>query len=174
VGVMGIIGRISPWWYPYAFIISTFGPKVVNVFTNTWNIIKYNPQAGSLLINPAWRWAAQRGTTIVRGPVGQALGQLWRYPQVMDPRTGRAIQFPTQILQRVDRALRVNWGSIQRGEFIKEWYRRGYSTPAGGWDKYDIHHILPREFGGQNDFWNLVPVERTTHGLFNEFWRYFF
>lgn len=32
----------------------------------------------------------------------------------------------------------------------------------------------PREFGGTNDFWNLVPVERTTHQKeFNAFWRQF-
>ena len=31
-----------------------------------------------------------------------------------------------------------------------------------------------REFGGTNDFWNLVPVERGTHSrLFNYFWKLF-
>ncbi len=40
--------------------------------------------------------------------------------------------------------------------------------------QYDIHHIHPREFGGTNDFWNLVPVERaSTHKLFNTLWREF-
>jgi filamentous hemagglutinin len=59
-----------------------------------------------------------------------------------------------------------------RGEFIAEWYRQGYTDPPGGWARYDIHHIKPREFGGGNEFWNLSPVDRTpTHGYFNEFWR---
>ena len=58
--------------------------------------------------------------------------------------------------------------------FIAEWSRRGYATPRGGWARYDIHHIQPLEFGGTNDFWNLVPVERGTHSrLFNDFWRLF-
>ena len=64
------------------------------------------------------------------------------------------------------------WGNAQRGEFIREWHERGYGTPKGGWDNYDIHHIQPRELGGDNDFWNLVPVERGTHQVeFNSFWR---
>ena len=55
-----------------------------------------------------------------------------------------------------------------------EWYERGYATPKGGWDNYDIHHIQPRELGGDNDFWNLVPVERSTHQAeFNSFWQEF-
>lgn len=32
-------------------------------------------------------------------------------------------------------------------------------TKRGGWAEYDIHHIKPREYGGTNDFWNLVPVQ---------------
>ena len=52
--------------------------------------------------------------------------------------------------------------------------RSGYKTPRGGWERYDIHHIKPREFGGGNDFWNLVPVEQQMHqDLFNSFWRDF-
>ena len=61
-----------------------------------------------------------------------------------------------------------------RPQSPSEWYRRGYQTPRGGWENYDIHHILPREFGGGNDFLNLMPVERQTHqDLFNSFWRDF-
>ncbi|WP_390624072.1 HNH endonuclease signature motif containing protein [Fodinicola feengrottensis] len=46
---------------------------------------------------------------------------------------------------------------------MKEWYNQGYATPEGGWSRYDIHHIIPREYGGTNDFNNLVPVLRTVH-----------
>ncbi len=48
-------------------------------------------------------------------------------------------------------------------EYIKQWIDNGYPEPPGGWDPYDIRHILPREYGGTNDFWNLVPVERDLH-----------
>jgi len=97
------------------------------------------------------------------------------YPKVVDPRTGRNILFPTAIKKRVGKEFRHTWdSSADRGAYIAEWYRRGYETPIGGWNKYDIHHIQPLEFGGTNDFWNLVPVERGTHRKeFNAFWREF-
>lgn len=93
------------------------------------------------------------------------------YPSVIDPRTGQPIQFPEGDLVRVPKSARVEWGLKERGEFIAEWYRQGYPTPSGGWSDYDIHHIRPREFGGTNDFWNLVPVKRTVHQQqLNPFW----
>jgi hypothetical protein len=94
------------------------------------------------------------------------------YPDVPDLRTGLSISFPTENLERVPREQRVDWNSNAKAAFIKEWYDRGYEAPRGGWSEYDIHHIQPREFGGSNDFWNLTPVQRTTHQKeFNEFWR---
>ncbi|MDP5226312.1 MULTISPECIES: hypothetical protein [Arthrobacter] len=51
------------------------------------------------------------------------------------------------------------------------WYDRGYSTPPGGWGAYDIHHITPREFGGSNDFFNLVPLPREIHKTMFNTWR---
>ncbi|WP_083426426.1 HNH endonuclease signature motif containing protein [Thermoactinomyces sp. DSM 45891] len=31
------------------------------------------------------------------------------------------------------------------------------------WADYDIHHIIPREYGGTNDFDNLIPLPRDFH-----------
>ena len=109
------------------------------------------------------------------GLVARIQAKINLYPKVIDPRTGRHIQFPSGIKGPVDKNLRVAWDSKKdRAAFIEEWYKGNYPTPRGGWDKYDIHHIQPREFGGTNEFWNLVPVERKTHkDLFNEFWREF-
>lgn len=93
------------------------------------------------------------------------------YPEIVDPRTGKNISFPEGNLQKVPKDQRVEWNNQTRADYIKEWYDRGYKTPEGGWDKYDIHHIKPREYGGDNSFDNLVPVERTLHqNEFNPFW----
>lgn len=54
---------------------------------------------------------------------------------------------------------------------MKEWEARGYEAPEGGWPAYDIHHIRPKEYGGLNDFENLVPVLRDVHRQFNSWWR---
>lgn len=94
------------------------------------------------------------------------------YPAVVDPRTGEPIHYPGRDLEVVPRDQRVTWGRQERGEFIGEWYRRGYETPPGGWAAYDIHHIRPREYGGTNAFDNLVPVLRDVHqNQFNPWWR---
>ncbi len=85
------------------------------------------------------------------------------YPTVIDPRTGDPIPFPSGKLTWVPPEDRVVWDNMTRRDYIKQWFDMGYSEPAGGWDRYDIHHILPREYGGTNDFWNLVPVERDVH-----------
>ncbi|EAQ79165.1 HNH endonuclease signature motif containing protein [Blastopirellula marina] len=123
-----------------------------------------------MVLNPFADPRTKPSTLVVR-----IQAKLDLYPKVVDARTGRNIPFPSEIKGRVDRSLRVSWDSkMDRAAFISDWHRRGYATPKGGWDKYDIHHIHPREFGGTNDFWNLVPVERVAHqNLFNEFWREF-
>jgi hypothetical protein len=85
------------------------------------------------------------------------------YPNVIDPRTGEPIHPPPSDLQWVPPEERVPWGRSERSDYIQEWYELGYDTPAGGWENYDIHHIQPREYGGTNDFENLVPILRDTH-----------
>ena len=95
------------------------------------------------------------------GPGVNAAGE--PYPQVIDPRTGQPIPAPPPGLTKVPVSERVPWGPQERGTYIKQWYDSGYPTPAGGWSDYDIHHIIPREYGGTNDFANLVPALRTTH-----------
>lgn len=95
------------------------------------------------------------------------------YPHAIDQRTGHRIPLPSDIGNVVPESQRVSWTKSDRGAFIQEWHQRGFDIPKGGWDKYDIHHIRPREYGGTNDFWNLVPIDRKTHQEFNSFWRGF-
>jgi RHS repeat-associated protein len=85
------------------------------------------------------------------------------YPQMTDPRTGEEVPFPEGELQQIPEADRVVWNNQTRYAFIQEWYQQGYPDPEGGWGNLDIHHILPREYGGTNDFWNLVPLDRGFH-----------
>jgi len=93
------------------------------------------------------------------------------YPEIIDPRTGEPIPFPEGDLEIVPQDERVGWGAAQRQAFIQEWNDRGYEPPPGGWEECEIHHIKPREYGGTNDFENLVPVLATEHrGLLNPWW----
>jgi hypothetical protein len=85
------------------------------------------------------------------------------YPVIIDPRTGDLVQPPPGNLELIPEEDRVTWTTRDRGLYIQEWYERGYEIPIGGWDIYDIHHIIPKEYGGTNDFENLVPVLREEH-----------
>ena len=94
------------------------------------------------------------------------------YPRAIDPRTGKEIPLPGGDLKPVPEDQRVSYdGRADKAAYIKEWYDRGYDTPEGGWGNYELHHILPREFGGTNDFDNLVPLTEGAHKLFTAFWR---
>jgi hypothetical protein len=101
--------------------------------------------------------------------INKVKAKLNLYPQIIDPRTGRFIPMP-HVDDIVPKELRVLRDKA-RFEFIKQWHEEGYPRPKGGWEYYDIHHIKPVEFGGKNDFWNLVPVERELHKSLNEFWK---
>ena len=67
--------------------------------------------------------------------------------------------------------MRVIWGKTERAVYIKEWFDRGYGKLPNPWEDYDIHHILPCEYGGSNNFGNLAPMLREAERcLFNAFW----
>lgn len=96
------------------------------------------------------------------------------YPEVTDPRTGEPIPSPPNDLEIVPQSERVNWTNSDRADFIREWHERGFAEPEGGWSNYDIHHITPREYGGTNNFENLVPVERGIHQQeLNPWWQFY-
>lgn len=119
--------------------------------------------------------AAIKGADAVRsaGDVAATVNRAGRaYPNVTDPRNGLPIPPPPANLPKVPVQERVPWGAGERGAYIKEWYDKGYDTPPGGWATHDIHHITPREYGGTNNFNNLVPVKRDVHQQeFNGWWR---
>ncbi|SKF66996.1 Uncharacterised protein [Mycobacteroides abscessus subsp. bolletii] len=85
------------------------------------------------------------------------------YPRVYNPGTGDEMPFPAGDLERMPRDQRSEWTNMDRYYFIQQWHDMGYETPPGGWSMYDIHHIRPREFGGDNSFENLIPVPRPVH-----------
>jgi len=168
--------------------VGLFGPTVLKfgmpIATKLgladWNVRFAPSTPGTLGINPRL-FAFERAQAPIRfvapGTNGSRLAVMNRdgiyYPDVPDLRTGRPIPFPDGDLARIPKTERVSWDrSADRYAYIREWHDRGYETPRGGWGEYDIHHIRPREFGGDNTFWNLVPVQRKTHvDWFNKFWR---
>ncbi|MCP3773526.1 HNH endonuclease [Paenibacillus sp. MZ04-78.2] len=94
------------------------------------------------------------------------------YPNVSDPYSGKAMTEP-----RADWAYTgsIPWTKTDRGNFIAEYSRR---HPNNGWnwsgEFTEIHHIRPRQYGGSNDYDNLIPLEKWFHqGPVEGWWRYY-
>ncbi len=85
-----------------------------------------------------------------------------------DPYSDKNMFTPeTTLMQQVPADQRVPWDNILRGEYIAK-YIETYGDPKKqnpnfNWSDYDIHHIIPKEYGGTNDFNNLIPLKREFH-----------
>ncbi len=75
---------------------------------------------------------------------------------------------PTETVPQENRVL---WTARDLNSYRIEWAGQGNDDPPGGWGDYDIHHIIPRAYGGTNDFNNLIPVLRTYHQKVINPWR---
>jgi hypothetical protein len=85
-----------------------------------------------------------------------------------DPNSDKTMYTPTTtLMKQVPADQRVPWNNELRGEYIAK-YIQTYGDPKKkdpkfNWSDYDIHHIIPREYGGTNDFNNLIPLKREFH-----------
>lgn len=52
--------------------------------------------------------------------------------------------------------------SEERGQYIKRFIDT-YKDPKWDWSKYDIHHVVPIQYGGDHSFDNLFPLPRDIH-----------
>lgn len=101
------------------------------------------------------------------------------YPIYDDPRTGLPIPaFPPDMPQ-LPPNLRTPRGEPYRAQFIREWIQRGYPlpiplTPGGDpFEGWEVHHILPLEYGGNHAFENLIILPKDLHYLYTQWWRYY-
>jgi hypothetical protein len=103
-----------------------------------------------------------------------------RYPCTTDIRTGQNIPYPFGAGQeppaRIPREERVIWDSQTLRKYRRDYVcKYKYDAPQlegkEEWEKIQIHHIHPREYGGTNDFWNLVPLDGVQHRPFTTYWK---
>ena len=91
------------------------------------------------------------------------------YPSVNIEKYG-LIPFPDPPYTPNNTSLRSSFTSSYKNSFRTWWEGKGYQWPSG---QVEIHHIKPLQFGGNNSFENLVPLNISDHGLFTSWWRYF-
>lgn len=84
-----------------------------------------------------------------------------------DPYSGKVMFMPdTTLLSKTNNPV-PPLTKEDRGEYIAEYIRRygdpKKKNPKFNWANYDIHHIIPREYGGNHHFSNLIPLKREFH-----------
>ncbi|CAH1200624.1 hypothetical protein PAECIP111893_01510 [Paenibacillus plantiphilus] len=154
--------------------------------TLTATILKPNIKVGktglkSFSVSSSKFWYSSMNVTITQGRnVGTFYGQTKTflanskatlYPYYKDSTSGKVMTEPSTTT--MSKTTSIKWEKADRAAYIKK-YSELYPKNGYKWDDYDIHHIKPREYGGTNDFNNLIPVPRNFHVYtVNDWWRYY-
>ncbi|WP_341348439.1 hypothetical protein [Paenibacillus sp. FSL H3-0469] len=109
------------------------------------------------------------------------------YPKQVDPGTNQLIAMPVSTLlsktstaaatqmrsdfdNRVKKPYRTWWeqtyGGGQPPNYSNSFFGGLFNSFKSPWDGWEIHHIVPIEFGGTNVYSNLVPLPKTKHQEF--------
>lgn len=80
-----------------------------------------------------------------------------------DYTSGKTVDYPA--LNMVKTSNPVSWGTSERTTF-RNWYMSTYNVPNYDWTNIEIHHIVPREYGGTNANSNLIPLPKNVHTLY--------
>lgn len=87
-----------------------------------------------------------------------------KYPtNISSPVTGQSLPYNfSMTMAKVPEANRVVWNASKRAAYAK--YLGVDLTD------YDVHHIIPREYGGTNDYSNLIPLAVSDHRTVTSWW----
>ena len=87
-----------------------------------------------------------------------------KYPtNISSPVTGQSLPYNfSMTMAKVPEANRVVWNASKRAAYAKY-----LGVDLTG---YDVHHIIPREYGGTNDYSNLIPLAVSDHRTVTSWW----
>ncbi|UUZ92666.1 HNH endonuclease [Paenibacillus sp. P25] len=95
------------------------------------------------------------------------------YPYYQDPVSYKVMTEPSST--RWLKTTPIEWTTQDRANYIKQ-YSELYPNNGYDWSGsvINIHHIKPREYGGTNDFDNLIPIPTNFHVyVVNSWWAYY-
>jgi len=85
----------------------------------------------------------------------------FNYPYYFDSRMKKATPKPSSTLwKKIDKSDRVSWTTSKRVTYL-DWYEDKYGHIFRTF--YEVHHIKPREYGGNNEYKNLMPINADFH-----------
>jgi len=151
-------------WTGLEIKVGTKASKSYKVTSSNWWIAKANTVAG---------WA---GSTTPESEQTQTSPKLTNkkavlYPVIYNEHSKKYMPVPERAnIPVVPLEKRAPWNTTLRGQYIKL-YIDTYGNPGWDWKPIDIHHVIPREYGGGNNFSNLYPLPRTMHqNVVNPWW----
>jgi hypothetical protein len=93
----------------------------------------------------------------------------YEYPPYTDPYSGKFMMQPA----RTDwaKTTSISWTTTDRNKYTA-WYDNTYPNHSWIWNNgtVEIHHIRPRNYGGTNDYSNLVPIPTQRHYDVSSWW----
>lgn len=78
----------------------------------------------------------------------------------------------TAVSSTVNTQLRNEFNNTVRAKF-KTWYDTNYGYVDWATTHAEIHHIRPLQYGGNNDYSNLIPLYPDKHSQFTNWWTYY-
>lgn len=130
--------------------------QFINV--NTTNFWKYS---GSAIATWAGKKPTIRTLTWTEGLYLTNMKGMFFPSDYTDKQSGLNILAPPNaFIKWVPKEKRVKWGNKERQAY-RDWYDKKYGKKT--WVKFEIHHQLPREYGGGNQTSNLIPIDVNFH-----------
>lgn len=90
-----------------------------------------------------------------------------KYPtHISSPVTGESLPYDFSVtLSAKPSSQWVPWNPT-----IKKEYAKYLGEDLSG---YDVHHIVPRRYGGTNNYSNLIPLKKAEHTTVTNWWKYY-
>lgn len=89
----------------------------------------------------------------------QAKNELWTRIQNTFSHTQCSQYYEATIIDKTTRVSEVS--GAQKNDWVKI-YKEALNIKK--WHKdWEAHHIIPRSYGGTNDWWNIMPLQQTHH-----------
>ncbi|MHA7768528.1 hypothetical protein [Bacillus atrophaeus] len=83
------------------------------------------------------------------------------FPVYTDKQSGLNLLAPSHVFwKKIPSEKRAKWRNKERTAY-RNWYDKKYGKKT--WVKFEIHHQLPREYGGGNMTGNLIPLDKSFH-----------
>lgn len=81
----------------------------------------------------------------------------------------KKLKVPKTSLKKISKSERCDRKQI-RAPYIK-WYKNNYKKISSvHWSFYEIHHMQPLEYGGDNGYKNLIPLTEGQHNRVHRWW----